>query len=348
MTVKRGAALAAMGLLIAIAAVGLWLAREKPPPAPRLAGIETALEDQECACLLPDGEVIYVGGVDGLYLLDAATLAYQEKLEIPGGPALQLVSALHITPDGALWVAHNRGISVRLHGVWRTFGKADGLLDLRANCFCPADGGLWAGTWGGAYFFAETNGVYAIETSFTMDNGLTDNMINAIHADADGTLWFGAYYHADTPCGLSILRGGKFTYRSVAEGLPHSFITSICALPDGTHYIGCGHLERGGLAVVSEPLGGFAVSQVYTEQDGLPGPKVRALYYDSAGRLWVATENDGLLIIANPNPEDTRLTGVYAKKENGLPDNEIKQIIEHEGYVYLAAKRGIARIAADF
>ena len=340
---KRAAAvLTAFGLLAALAAVGLWLAREKPAPAPRLEGLETALENRECACILPGGDVVYVGGADGLYLLDAATFELAEQVEIPGGPALQLVSALHMTPDGALWVAHNRGISVRRGDAWRTFGREDGLLDLRANCFCPAGGGLWAGTWGGAYFFTEIDGVYTIQKKLTVDNGLTDNMVNAIHADGDGTLWFGAYYHSNTPCGLSVLRGGQFSYISVAEGLPHSFVTSICALPDGTHYIGCGYLERGGLAVVRDRK----VSRAYTEMEGLPGPKVRSLFYDGR-RLWIATENDGLLIVTDPKPDDLQLSGVYLKKENGLPDNEVKQIFEYEGYIYLAARRGVARLPLE-
>ena len=337
------AALAAFGLLAILAAVGLWLTRGKPAPAPQLEDRELALEDRECGCLLPDGDVIYVGGANGLYLLDAATFEPTGQIEIPGGPALQLVSALHMTPDGALWVAHNKGISVRRGNEWKTFGKEDGLLDLRANCFCPVENGLWAGTWGGAYFFAETpGGDYAVQKKYTKENGLAGNMTNAIHADEDGTLWFGAYYHADSSCGLSVLRGGQFSYFTVADGLPHSFITSICALPDGTHYIGCGYLERGGLAVVH----GLKVSRVYTDNDGLPGPKVRSLFYDGE-RLWIATENDGILIVTNPSPEDPHLSGVYVKNENGLPDNEIKQIIEHDGYIYLAARRGVARLPLE-
>lgn len=340
---RSGGILAAIGLLAALATVGLWLAREKPAPAPQLEALEIALEDRECACLLPDGDVIYVGGADGLYLLDAATFTPAGQVEIPGGPALQLVSALCKTSDGALWVAHNKGISVCRGGAWRTFGRADGLPDLRANCFCPMEDGLWAGTWGGAYFFADAGGGYAVQKKFTADNGLSDNMVNAIHADGDGTLWFGAYYHAGSPCGLSILRGGRFSYLSAEDGLPHSFITSICALPDGAHYIGCGYLERGGLAVVCEEAGGFTVSRAYTESEGLPGPKVRTLYYDGE-RLWIATENDGIMIVTQPGGEYARLSGIYAKTENGLPDNEVKQILAHEGYIYLAARRGAARL----
>jgi len=164
------------GFVMITGSVVLWSARDIPV-IPRLEGIEVALADRECSCLLPDGDLIYVGGVDGLYLLDAATLNFIEQVEIPGGPVLQLVSALYKAPDGSLWVAHNRGISVRKDGSWRTYGISDGLLDLRANCFCPADGGFWAGTWGGAYFFADTGGGYEITKSYTTDNGLTNNMI---------------------------------------------------------------------------------------------------------------------------------------------------------------------------
>ena len=343
MNSKRVAvSLAFVGLLAVLVSMVLWIAREKP--VNKQLEIEVALANLECSCLLPDGNFIYVGGVDGLFLLDAATLTIIEEVIIPGGPVLQLVSALYKTPDGALWVAHNRGISVRIDDKWRTFDEEDGLLDLRANCFCPdTRGGLWAGTWGGAYYFAETNGDYTLQKSLTMENGLTDNMIYTIAAVGED-LWYGAYYHTDTPCGLSILGDGRFSYISVTDGLPHSFITAICPTPSGEVYVGCGFLERGGLAVVREREGVFEVSRVYTEKEGLPGPKVRTLYYDSDGRLWVATENDGILIVLKPNDNDTTLSGAYAKKENGLPDNEIKQILEYNGHIYLAARVGIARL----
>ncbi|MCL2322810.1 MAG: hypothetical protein FWC47_11995 [Oscillospiraceae bacterium] len=342
-SVRIAVILTVAGLLVVALAVVLWLKRDKPVIT-KLEGIEIALADRECSCLLPDGDVIYVGGADGLYLLDSKTLAFIKKVEIPGGPILQLVSALYKMPDGSLWVAHNRGISMLQNREWKTFGLADGLLDLRANCFYQGDGGLWAGTWGGAYFFAETNGVYSIQKAYTTDNGLTDNMINVIYSEKDGTLWFGAYYHTDTPCGLSILNEGRFSYLSVLDGLPHSFITSICAIPNGEYYIGCGFLERGGLAVVQKQENNYSVDRIYGMNEGLPGPKVRTLYYDTAEHLWIATENDGILIVSNPSPNDANLSGIYIKQENGLPDNEIKQIMEHDGYIYLAARRGIARL----
>jgi len=337
--------LTAVGLLTAISSAVFWLNREKPD-IPKLDEIEIALADTECSCLLLDGEFIYAGGADGLYMLDSATLTLIEKAAVPDSPVLQLVSALYKMPDGSVWAAHNRGISVRRDGIWKTFGKEDGLADLRANCFYPEGGGLWAGTWGGAYFFAESGGSYSIQKSYTADNGLTDNMIFTIYSDSGGALWFGAYYHSNTPCGLSIFSNGRFSYLSVADGLPHSFITSVCELPGDEYYVGCGYLERGGLAVVRKHADGFSVGKTYSVKEGLPGPKVRTLYYDSAGRLWVATENDGLLIVSNPNSGDNYLLGAYIKKENGLPDNEIKQIIEYDGCFYLAARRGIARIPA--
>jgi len=108
-------------------------------------------------------------------------------------------------------------------------------------------------------------------------------------------------------------------------------------------YIGCGYLERGGLATVRRQAGAYEVVRSYGVTEGLPGPKVRALYYDSEGRLWAATENDGVMVIPGPDPDDINLSGVYITKDNGLPDNEIKQIVEYGGYFYLAARRGIAR-----
>jgi len=53
---------------------------------------------------------------------------------------------------------------------------------------------------------------------------------------------------------------------------------------------------------------GFVASRVSPVSEGLPGSKVHTLYSDSTGRLWITTENDGILAVTNPNSDGIHLS----------------------------------------
>ncbi len=72
--------------------------------------------------------------------------------------------------------------------------------------------------------------------------------------------------------------------------------------------------------------------------------KVRYLFLDSAKRLWITTEADGLLILDDAGKLDEKpLDGFYAKQENGLADDEIKCIVECDACFWLGGKTGLTR-----
>lgn len=105
----------------------------------------------------------------------------------------------------------------------------------------------------------------------------------------------------------------------------------------------CGQLMAGGLNRIERTEEGFSVTDTYGAADSIPGAKVRWLYLDTAGYLWITTESDGLIIT-----EGTELThpidGVVLTWEQGLADNEIKSIAEMGDYYFLAGKYGLTRI----
>ena len=69
-------------------------------------------------------------------------------------------------------------------------------------------------------------------------DGLISDVILALAADRDGSLWIG------TPDGLNHLRGQKIESYTSADGLPDDFIRSLFADDDGTLWVG----TRRGLA----------------------------------------------------------------------------------------------------
>ncbi|MBQ9202354.1 MAG: hypothetical protein IJ154_08345 [Bacteroidales bacterium] len=109
--------------------------------------------------------------------------------------------------------------------------------------------------------------------NYTVAEGLSSNIVQAIVQDAEGRLWVG------TRNGLNCFDGIAFRKWDKSDGLPDHRINALCTDAGGRLWIGTG----GGLCV----------------RDGrrftaLPGRHIRALLTDSRGDTWAATK-DSLL-----------------------------------------------------
>mgnify|MGYP001333534352 CR=1 FL=1 len=91
-----------------------------------------------------------------------------------------------------------------------------------------ADGGIWAGTWGGgaARFDGKT------WRNYTAKDGLAANIVYAIVQAADGALWFG------TSNGVSRWDGKRWTTLREADGLPGPHVYAIAPAPNGDVWVG--------------------------------------------------------------------------------------------------------------
>ena len=100
----------------------------------------------------------------------------------------------------------------------------------------------------------------------------------------------------------------------------------------------------GGLSLAEKLDGKWRIKNNLDQNDGIPGMKIRTLFLDSAGRLFITTETDGLILLSSPDELNTTpLNGTVIKQENGLADNEIKCIIECENCYFLGGKYGLTR-----
>jgi ligand-binding sensor domain-containing protein/signal transduction histidine kinase len=109
------------------------------------------------------------------------------------------------------------------------------------------------------------------------DEGLPDNLVQAITQTLDGFLWVG------TGHGLARFDGVSFTVFN-AKNTPeigNSSITALCADRAGGLWIGT---DGGGLTCLKD--GTFVH---YDKTDGLAGDTVRAIFETSDGALWVGT-----------------------------------------------------------
>lgn len=115
--------------------------------------------------------------------------------------------------------------------------------------------------------------------TYTINDGLPSNDVEAICQDSRGFMWFG------TTEGVSVFDGVGFTTISTADGLPDDFTTEIAEdrLNPGVMWFITGY------QVVR--FRGDSVRRF--DQRGLP---VGAIHQDRTGRMWCTTE-DGLLVI---------------------------------------------------
>lgn len=310
-----------------------------------IEGINVLFPQEEISALYYDSNVLWAGGRDGVYFIDSK--ADLRVSAVFNDIRMTYNASFCHSRDGSLWIGHEDGITVIKDGMRIDYSSPQ-IPGGRVNTImCDTEGGVWAGIQGGAVHFSWRNNSFVIDKTLTASSGLSEDTVNAISEDAQNGIWFGSYL-AKKSGGISILRDGKWQYISTEQGLPHQYINAI--LPIGGKYmlVGTGHLDRGGLALFEVDGENIDLKACYTVENGLPGEKIRYLFLDSKGYLWITTESDGILICPSYRELfQQELRGVYLTTKNGLSDNEVKTIIEAEGYYWLGGRHGLTRIASS-
>ncbi len=112
----------------------------------------------------------------------------------------------------------------------------------------------------------------------TTANGLPSNVILALAAARDGSVWVG------TPDGLSHLRGHTLTTITAADNLPDDFIRSLYVSHSQMLWIGTRH----GLSCL-DPSERNDPIQTWITVNGLGSDLIGAMTETTSGTLWVAT-----------------------------------------------------------
>ena len=326
-----------IGCILAVGMAVRVRRQDREERAEPLEGFEVFCSGEEISALYPAGDSLWVGGRDGVKRLDIRTGELIDYV----AEDLELIYAAEIIEgaDGAVWVGHNAGVTrFSLDGKRQDF-TAPALTGGRVNTLLHMDDRIWVGTMEGASLLEEQNGVWAVAKTFTKENGLLADPVNVL-ACWDGELLFGSYLD-NHPGGISILTNTGWQYLTAEEGLAHPYINALLPLEDKI-FAACGQLTAGGLNQIERYADGYRIMDTFGKTDGIPGEKVRWLYLDSNGYLWITTESDGLILT-----KGTGLThpieGVVLTWEQGLSDNEIKRIVETDAYYFLAGRSGLTR-----
>jgi len=223
-----------------------------------------------------------------------------------------LVRCVYQDRLGAIWLGTNGGLTKIDGGKTTHFAVEDGLSSNLVFALGEnTEGDLLVGTQDGLNVIHEGH----VKLLTTAD-GLADDLVRSLHTDADGSVWIG------TRRGLTVWKGSIFHTYTEADGLGSDFVGALARTKDGALWVG----TLRGLTRIKD-------GQFQT----FGGSVVTALYEDSAGALWIGTQDSGLQRIRNGRMFRYR-------PSLGLPVS-IYAIVENGGDLWLTSKTGIFRVS---
>lgn len=229
-------------------------------------------------------------------------------------------------------------------------------------------GNYWFGTSGGgvSYYFGKQFTVY------DKNSGLTGNFIYSVFRDHKKRLWIG-----NSDKGVSIYDSLIFRNYNASGGFENVKVKAIAEDSSGIMYLGTDGqgvyvfdgatfrplpdltkkyvraivrdlanniwIATAGAGIYVLPAGKvYSKPLNYTTKDGLLHNRLTGLCVDKMGRVWYATENNGIGVF-----ENGQLLALHITTKDGLPSNAIRCLTEDgNGYLWAgSAGEGIASIS---
>ncbi|MCP5046514.1 MAG: hypothetical protein GY940_05030, partial [bacterium] len=219
--------------------------------------------------------------------------------------------------DKTYWFGTDKGLCRYREGKFKTFGTADGLVNESVfKLMKDTKGNIWIGTMKGLSIYS--SGKF---TNYTVKDGLPDPFIATMAQDSDGTVWIG------TGKGLCRFSKGKITPPPF-NVIPHHV---EALLTDRNKNLWYATLLADGLRKVKGEK-----QTRYTSKDGLVHNRIRSLFEDSRGRIWIGT-NQGLSCF-----HQGKFTNYSIK--DGLPNGVCYSLLEdNKQNIWIGTAKGVSR-----
>lgn len=335
---RRTSRLILLAWAVIIAGALVWQFRA-PPVKPPPPGWRVWKGIGSIPGIAVTGKGVFAGGSKGLFLIEPGGSARQ--VAIPGMDGRGMLYSVVATRDGSVWVGHDKGLSVMRGSTWTTLTSDDGLPRGAVRAIAPTrDGNIWIGADNGAARLP-ASGPWdrSSITVVTGRDGLLNSAVSALLEDGEGGMWFGNY--VSHKGGLTRLREKSSWRWTVRDGLPHPNITSLLLDREGRVWAGCGFLDRGGAVVFGRSSGDWRLERTIPSGE-LAGAKVRSLFQDSAGRVWLGSEQDGIAVRLG-----NRTLRVVTTAD-GLASQEVLSAAEApDRSLWLGTSDGVNRIGPD-
>ena len=280
----------------------------------------------DVTCMVEQDEILWVGGKEGVMGVEIET---HNVFDIDCDE--RITYTRHMLLDGeTLWIGHDRGLTWVNSTGCKTLSTEDGMVDDRVNYLLKtSDDTLWAGTWHGAYYYRD--GAWS---RITEADGLLDNYVNVMFEDSHGGIWYGSYVAPNG--GISIHRAdGEWQYFTTENGLIHNNIVQFYEDTDGSIWVSTGLMTVGAAIRFEFSNGEWDIAEILNDTDGLPLGKIRSVFRDDNGYLWIGSENEGLAI---ETPSGFKIL----RQDDGLSHDEVKvYYVDSTGSIWLGTRDGV-------
>ena len=244
-------------------------------------GKEEGLSDERVVCMYRDVDGnLWLGTPTGLFKMrDGKFTKYWKNEGLPGNVVWEITQ----DQSGVLWIATvGGGLYQYDNQKFLKFPEVDeaDVLSLLAD----KQGNLWVGTDAG--LFRIQNGKVK---KYTVQQGLSGDVIEALSYDRDGNLWIG------TNAGLTRFRNEGMQTLTSKQGLPVSEVRSLLEDREGNLWLGT---SGGGL---SRLLNGKLIT--FSKDEGLDDDAIASVHGNKNGDIWLAT-NVGISRLRNGKVEN--------------------------------------------
>jgi ligand-binding sensor domain-containing protein/signal transduction histidine kinase len=295
--------------------------------------------------------VVWIGNDTGLFRFVNGRI---ERVDNGGSVPYLAVHSIFEDNRGRLWAGGSRLLCLDGDSAREYHLQGEGSQNRVKSIIQTRDGTLWVGTIGGLHKMRPTS------DSFKKVNE-TNGTVRFLHETTDGTLWIGTIGH-----GIYKYNDGAFTQLTAPGSLPSNTALNLfedaenniwigtqagmvrlsrtpiqtVALPDSSDYDAetVSQDHNGDLWVAAANLFRFhegAVTRV--NFPGIAGVRVRNVFRDREGALWIGTEGRGVFRENGP-----ALTHYMTK--DGLVNNFIRVFLQgRDGSVWIATDEGVSR-----
>lgn len=266
--------------------------------------------------------------------LPAQELAFR-KLDMRNGLSFNSVMCIKESSDGRLWVGTREGLNLYNGYEFTVFKHSPhNPADLSNNhinvIFEDSRKQVWIGTANGLNRYNPEPGNFSVWYAQGNAGGLSNSYVKSIAEENPNTLWVG------TSNGLSKFDIRKNTFTHVR--LPSAYANNIIALfKDNLERIWMG--TKGGLYVWQNGKARRVILNPAIENAGGTF-EIRDIKQDSLGRVWVATEENGVYAF------EYRNTGLILKKHwtaenSGVLSNQVRRLLVEKDRVWAATLSGL-------
>lgn len=298
------------------------------------------------------GDNVWISTDIGLYRYDPSANMVKRYAYDPADPhslSQNFITDLDITSDKRLIATTLRGINI-YNPINDNFERVGDMpqSDPRAvfnnnfiNCVEVDSDRIWFGTEGGGLNKFVPRNIYITDIFHDPNraSSLSDNPVNSIYEDVDGTVWIGTVEGGLNRAHSDMKSFDHFTAENGA--ITHNSVSAITADRDGRLWVGT---WGGGLNVIDRKNPSHRIETINATDDGsLPIGYIGALAYDSINNgIWIGS-NLGLYF---RDLNTGRITEPFKGAADGVPGT-IGTAIDKKGHLWVGSLTGVYDIVLN-